>query len=142
MAWVVDTSVILDLVLSKSPWRAASLDCLRLHLSDGLCICPVTFVEVGPAFGGNPRAAGAFLHVLPISTDEAWTSNDTELAHCLWNNHQVRRRSLNAPRRPVADILIAAFASRFQGLITRNSTDFQKIAPVLTTVDPSRFPEP
>ncbi len=141
MAWVVDTSVILDLVLSRSSWHAASLDCLRLHLADGLCVCPVTFVEVGPAFGGDPQAAAAFLKVVPISTDEDWTSNDTEVAHRLWNNHQVRRRSLHAPKRPVADVLIAAFSWRFQGLITRNSADFRKIAPELTTAEPFRFPD-
>jgi hypothetical protein len=36
----------------------------------------------------------------------------------------------------VADVLIAAFARRFQGIITRNADDFRAIAPELTIVEP------
>ena len=136
MAWVVDTSVILDLVVANSPWRTASLACLRQHLAEGLCVCPVTFVEVGPAFGGDSRAAAAFFQAVPISTAEPWTIADTELAHRLWNDHQVRRRAAQIPKRPVADVLIAAFASRFQGIITRNASDFRNIAPMLVIIEP------
>lgn len=136
MAWVVDTSVVLDLVVASSPWRMASLGCLQQHLADGLCVCPVTFVEVGPAFGGDPQAAEAFFQVVPVSTSEPWTNADTELAHRLWNDHQVRRRALQIPKRPVADVLIAAFASRFRGIITRNAADFRNIAPTLTIIEP------
>lgn len=39
-------------------------------------------------------------------------------------------------KRPVADVLIAAFAERFQGIITRNATDFRNILPALTVVTP------
>lgn len=136
MAWVVDTSVVLDLVVTNSPWRTASLACLQQHFADGLCVSPVTFVEVGPAFGGDPQAAAAFFQVIPISTSEPWTAVDTELAHRLWNDHQVRRRAVQIPKRPVADVLIAAFASRFQGIITRNAADFRNIAPTLTIIEP------
>jgi predicted nucleic acid-binding protein len=136
MAWVVDTSVVLDLVVTNSPWRTASLACLRQHLADGLCVCPVTFVEVGPAFGGDSQAAETFFQVVPISTSEPWTAADTERAHRLWNDHQVRRRAVQTPKRPVADVLIAAFASRFQGIITRNAADFRNIAPTLTIIEP------
>jgi len=136
MAWVVDTSVILDLVVPVSPWRAASLACLQQHLADGLCVCPVTFVEIGPAFGGDPHVAESFFQVIPVSTAEPWTRADTELAHQLWNDHQVRRRAASIPKRPVADVLIASFACRFQGIITRNSADFRSIAPALTIIEP------
>lgn len=136
MAWVVDTSVVLDLIVTGSPWRVASLACLQTHLADSLCVCPVTFVEVGPAFGGNAQAADAFFQAVPISTSEPWTNSDTELAHRLWNDHQVRRKAAHLPKRPVADVLIAAFASRFQGVITRNATDFRNISPTLTIIEP------
>ena len=136
MAWVVDTSVVLDLIVPGSAWRMASLACLHKHLADGLCVCPVTFVEVGPAFGGDAQLADAFFQVVPISTSEPWTRADTELAHRFWNDHQLRRRTTHQPRRPVADILIAAFASRFQGIITRNAADFRHPGSGLKIVEP------
>ena len=63
-------------------------------------------------------------------------SADTELAHRLWNDHQARRRAAQMPKRPVADVLIAAVADRFQGIITRNAAHFRNIAPALTIVEP------
>jgi len=36
----------------------------------------------------------------------------------------------------VADVLIAAFAERFQGIITRNASDFRNILPTLRIVEP------
>jgi hypothetical protein len=39
-------------------------------------------------------------------------------------------------KRPVADVLIAAFAARFQGIITRNASDFRNILPNLVVIEP------
>ena len=47
-----------------------------------------------------------------------------------------RRRRTQLAKRPIADVLIAAFAMRFQGIITRNLSDFQLIAPHLKIVAP------
>jgi predicted nucleic acid-binding protein len=58
------------------------------------------------------------------------------LAHRPWNDHQLRRKSPPLEKRPVADVLIASFACRFQGIITRNATDFRNIAPKLPIADP------
>ena len=91
---------------------------------------------LSPAFGGDAQLADAFFQVVPISTSEPWTRADTELAHRFWNDHQLRRRTTHQPRRPVADILIAAFASRFQGIITRNAADFRHPGSGLKIVEP------
>ena len=128
--------MVLDLVVVNATGRNASAAGLQRHLADGLCVCPVTFVEVGPAFGGDPRAAESFLHALSIMTTEPWTAADTDAAHRLWHNFQVRRRATHIPKRPVADVLIAAFADRFQGIITRNASDFRSILPALTVIEP------
>jgi hypothetical protein len=136
MAWVVDTSVVLDIHTGDPAFEPRSTVCLQAHLSDGLLVCPVTFVEIGPSFGGDSVAAHAFLNGVLISSSEAWTSADTELAHLLWHRHQSLRRQTKQAKRPVADVLIAAFARRFQGIITRNADDFRAIAPDLTIVEP------
>ena len=136
MTWVVDTSVALDVIVTNSEHRLASATCLQRHLSEGLCVCPITLVELGPAFGGNAEAAETFLQTLLITVNEPWTRGDSVLAHKLWYEHQLRRRQLNLAKRPVADVLIAAFASRFQGIITRNASDFRSIAPSLFLIEP------
>ena len=128
--------MVLDLVVVNATGRNASAACLQRHLADGLCVCLVTFVEVGPAFGGDPRAAESFLHALSIMTTESWTAADTDAAHRLWHNFQVRRRAAHIPKRPVAGVVIAAFADRFQGSITRNAADFWSILPSLTVLEP------
>ena len=57
----------------------------------------------------------------------------------MWHNFTTRRRAGLALKRPIADGLIAAFAARFQGLITRNVDDFRKVAPNLALLDASTF---
>lgn len=136
MAWVVDTSVVLDIHTGDPVFEPRSTACIQSHLADGLVICPVSFVEIGPGFGGDAVAARSFLRSVLISTAEAWTDADTDLAHQLWHRHQLLRRQGLPAKRPVADVLIAAFAMRFQGIITRNAADFRTVAPTLTLVEP------
>jgi predicted nucleic acid-binding protein len=136
MAWVVDTSVVLDLVTGDPDFEPSSVACLQSRLGDGLVVCPVTFVELGPSFSGNVESAEAFLNASRIGFSEGWSEADTALAHQLWHQHQLRRQQLQIKKRPVADILIAAFASRFQGFITRNASDFRKILPSISLIEP------
>lgn len=136
MAWVVDTSVVVDLVTGDPLFEPASTACLQAHLGDGLVVSPVTFVELGPSFAGDEVAAEDFLKSAHIGSLEFWSPADTLLAHRLWHQHQQRRRQLQVAKRPVADVLIAAFAERYQGIITRNAADFRNILPALVIVEP------
>lgn len=136
MAWVVDTSVILDILTADPQFEPASTACLQAHLVEGIIICPVTFIELGPSFRGDGAAAEAFLAAARIGILDYWKPEDTLLAHRLWYDYQLRRRQFQTPKRPVADVLIAAFASRFQGLITRNAVDFRAVAPHLRIAVP------
>ena len=136
MAWVVDTSVVVDLVTGDALFEPASTACLQAHLGDGLVISPVTFVELGPSFSGDDGAAESFLKSSGIGASEFWSPSDTVLAHRLWHQYQVRRRQQQVVKRPVADVLIAAFAERFQGIITRNASDFRNILPTLAVIEP------
>lgn len=136
MAWVVDTSVVLDLVTSDPQFEPASTLCLQSRMADGLVVCPVSFIELGPAFAGDDMAAEAFLNAAGMETGEPWTFRDTATAHRLWNDFQVRRRQTSVGKRPVADVMIASFAARFQGIITRNGSDFRDISPALALIEP------
>jgi predicted nucleic acid-binding protein len=136
MAWVVDTSVVVDLVTGDPLFEPKSILCLQAHLSDGLVISPVTFVELGPSFSGDDVATEVFLRSSRIGTAEFWSPDDSVLAHRLWHQFQLRRRQQLIVKRPVADVLIAAFAERFQGIITRNAADFRNILPTLKVIEP------
>lgn len=70
MAWVVDTSIMVDLVTGDPFFEPASTACLQAHLHDSLVVSPVTFVELGPSFSGDDAAAEAFLKAVQIGTDE------------------------------------------------------------------------
>ena len=83
MAWVVDTSVVVDLVTGDPLFEPASTACLQAHLGDGLVISPVTFVELGPSFSGDDGAAETFLQSAGIGASEFWSPSDTVLAHRL-----------------------------------------------------------
>jgi len=73
-----------------------------------------------------------------IQDSFGWTFADTEVAHDAWTRQVAARRERRLPKRPVADILIGAFASRFDGLVTRNPEDFRALFPHLPLLDPTR----
>ena len=127
MAWLVDTCVLLDILCADPQFAQSSADCLAEHLGEGLVISPLTYVELAPAFGGNTKLQDQFLAEVGIQWPEPWVLQDTLAAHRLWNEHIQNKRAGGEPKRPIADLLIAAFAERFQGLITRNPRDFQSV---------------
>ena len=136
MAWVVDTCLLLDIGLDDRKFSAASERLLGNKLSEGLLVCPVTFVELAPAFSGQIQALEEFLFQLGIDHHESWTPEDTTHACVAWTRHVQKRRAQQTAKRPMADVLIGAFARRFQGLLTRNSNDFRKLFPQLQMIEP------
>ena len=57
-------------------------------------------------------------------------------AFAAWHAATVRKRKQLDRRRPVADVLIGAFALRFDGLLTRNAADFKTLFPTLKLIAP------
>ena len=131
MAWVVDTSVLLDIHSADPVFSRASASCLALHLRDGLVVCPVSYVELAPAFLGDTLKQEAFLRLVGVSYLASWTRQDTLAAHRLWADHIKQKRAGHGNRRPMADVLIEAYTQRFQGIITRNPKHFTTV-PVTT----------
>ena len=131
MAWVVDISVLLDIANNDARFASASTGCLTRHLPEGLIICPVSYVELAPAFVGQSAPQQTFLRALGVDWQELWTWQDTETAQRLWDARVAQKRAGLIPKRPLADVLIEAFASRFQGLITRNPRHFPTVPVVV-----------
>ena len=136
MLWVVDTCLLLDIGLDDPLFARMSEDLLADKAEDGLVVCPVTFVELAPAFRGQHKYLEEFLSNLGIEYREDWTWEDTAGAHLAWSRHVERRRSGHGSKRPVADVLIGAFATRHRGLLTRNGRDFSTAFPRLEIVEP------
>ncbi len=136
MAWVVDSCVLIDVAIDDPAYGKKSANCLQSRLRQGLLICPVTHVEIGPVFDGDRAAQERFLEDAGIDWTTPWTSGDTMLAYQLWAKFILKKRQENSRRRPIADVLIGAFATRFEGLITRNLVDFQHLCPGLKLIHP------
>ena len=136
MSWVIDTCVLFDIFEADKDFALASADALDAHAADGLCIAPVTFVELAPAFHGNLDEEKAFLAGLGVEYDCEKIHEASEAAAKAWAAHVARKRAGHVTRRPVADALIGAFASVRQGLITRNASDFRALYPSLPIAEP------
>ncbi len=113
---------------------ARLLDRLR---GEGLALCPVSYVELAPAFLGDMRRQNEFLDGVGINYSLSWDWKDTERAHSAWARYVDQRRGSRIPKRPMADILIGAFAASRKGLLTRNESDFTVVFPGLTIVKPT-----
>ena len=106
MAWIVDTCVLLDIHCDDPHFAQSSADCLTEHLSDGLVISPITYVELEPAFGGNMKLQEQFLREVGVDWPSPWLSQDTFNAHHLWFSHIEKKRSKSEAKRPIADLFI------------------------------------
>jgi len=136
VTWVVDTSVLIDVLEADPEFGESSAGLLEALLDEGLTVCPVTYAELAPAFEGSRSLQEEFLRGVGVSFSDGWTHQDTHAAFEAWHAHVRRRRSGDGPRRPIADILIGSFARRFQGLVTRNGEDFRTAFPGLEMRDP------
>ena len=132
MSWVVDTCIVIDAIGNASGQWGASADLLVELEPSGLVICPVSYVELAPSFQGDTERQNSFLETIGVEWEwPQWTREDTLCAHAAWQRQVAARHDKKAPRRPLADILIGAFAMRYEGLVTRNPSDFADIFPSL-----------
>ena len=70
-------------------------------------------------------------------------SRETVLeAHRAWYEHVQRKRAGAVAKRPIADVLIGAYAMQKGGLITRNETDFRLLYPNLAIFNPEAYSAP
>jgi len=131
MAWVVDTCLILDVLDADPVHGAGSAALLDRCAPQGLVVCPVTYIELAPAFNGDRGQEDFFLRQINVNFNEGWTRRDTECAHAAWDRYVRGKRKQKMAKRPIAGIQIGAFAERFQGLLTRNPADFRSVFPAL-----------
>lgn len=134
--WIVDTCVVLDVFEHDPTFGRPSAELLQKLLPQGLALSPVTMVELAAAFGGDLAEQKHFLDQAGISYGELWTLADTERAHAAWHAYVVAKRQGQAAKRPVADLLIGAFAANRTGLVTRNPRDFSRWFPALKIREP------
>ena len=134
--WIVDSCVLLDIALKDPAHGLASALFLDKRRKDGIAVCPVSVIEIAPFFGGEIRHVREFLKVLGTDSGLPWLEADTEEAVRGWSRYVGLKRQGASPRRPVADMLIGAYASRHSGLITRNPAHFRPYFPDLPLAQP------
>lgn len=137
MSWVVDTCLIIDVLDDDPNFGESSAALLESMMPEGLTICPVGYVELAPAFLGDRRRQDEFLCAIGIDLADGWTSEDTQTAHRGWMRQITLKRKGQGTKRPVADILIGAYASARTGLLTRNRSDFSTVFPELRIKSPA-----
>lgn len=134
--WIIDSCVLLDIALKDPVHGLASALFLDKRRKEGLAVCPVSVIEIAPFFAGEIGSVREFLKVLGADSGLAWLETDTEAAVRGWSRYVRLKRQELSPRRPVADMLIGAYASRHSGLITRNPSHFRPYFPDLSLAQP------
>ena len=137
MIWVVDTCVLIDLLKADPSFSKVSSAALQSKMDEALTIAPITYVELAPAFRGDVRAQNEFLDALWIQYDFGDNRDVILAAHKAWHEHVLKKRSGAVGKRPIADVMIGAYAMQKGGLITRNEADFKTLYPNLTIFNPT-----
>ncbi len=136
IVWVVDTCVIIDIISGDGEFSTMSADAVDARRADGLVIAPITYIELAPSFRGDVAKQDSVLSGLGIEFDFAGNREAVLAAHKAWYEHVLRKRLGGAVKRPIADVLIGAYAIEKGGLIMRNDADFKTIYPNLTIFNP------
>ena len=136
MIWVVDTCIILDILDRHAEFAKSSSLAIQSKLDDVLTIAPITYVELAPALNGDIVEQNAFLDGMWIQRDFGGSEEAVLAAHKAWYEHVMRKRAGAAKKRPIADIMIGAYAMQKGGLITRNESDFRSLYQNLTIFNP------
>ena len=136
MTWIVDTCVVLDVLEGDPEYGLPSARLLDRLAAEGLAMCPISYIELAPAFLGDAGRQKKFLSAIGIDFSLTWDWTDTQQAHKAWDRYVDKRRTKRIAKRPVADILIGAYATARKGLITRNADDFRSVFPALPIVEP------
>lgn len=137
MFWVVDSCVLLDIALGDPQFGLASVTCLESVQHQGLIVCPISQIEIAPEFNGDSAEVSHFLHQSGCLADQPWELEDTQEASAGWNRYvRLKRLKQQEGKRPMADLLIGAYASRRRGLITPNPHHFRPYYPKLKVIVP------
>ena len=137
MAWVVDTCLVIDVLDADPDFGGASAELLEARTDAGLVLCPVSFVELAPAFLGDLDREKHFLREINVDFAQPWTWPDTVSAFEAWHRYVRQRRAGRVARRPIADVQIGAFAVRHEGVLTRNGDDYRRLFPELAIIEPA-----
>ena len=61
MAWVADTCLLIDVAEADPAFGVASAALIDSKRAEGLAVCPITYAELAPVFGGDATAQNEFL---------------------------------------------------------------------------------
>ena len=116
----VDSSILFDALLERSPFQVISENALRQASEEGaLIICEVVYVEIAGFFPGKSEL-DIFLQETGIQLTPSTSETFFKAGH-LWRHAGSRRLHGSSARRVPADFLIGAHALlQAQRLLTRD----------------------
>src|SRR5260370_42111488 len=88
MAWVVDTSVLLDIHMQDPTFGRRSAQCLARYLRNGLVACPVSYIEIAPAFSSQVELQIEFLQEVGVQWRGGWALSEYPRAPKLFGKKQ------------------------------------------------------
>ena len=111
----------------------------RMTVSDKMLVIEhiLRSVRMLPQFLGNIERQNEFLRDLWIECDFGGSMDSVLAAHHAWYEHVLRKRKGEVAKRPIAEVMIGAYALSKGGLITRNEDDFRSLYPTLKIYNPA-----
>ena len=101
MAWVVDTCLVIDVLDDDPQYGEASATLLDSKADENLVLCPVSYVELAPAFLEDLARQDEFLRRVGIDVDIGWLREDTVRAHRGWAHYAELKRSQSVTNGPL-----------------------------------------
>jgi hypothetical protein len=76
----------LDIFEGNPGFATSAADLFARHAEEGLVICPMTYMELAPAFEGDRDLQDEFLGGVGAAYHESWGWEDTLQAHAAWHS--------------------------------------------------------
>ena len=91
MTWVADTCIVIDVLENDPEFGRASAALMDKMAPEGIALCPVSYVELAPAFLGDSRRQNEFLDSIGIQYAIPWG----------WQDTPIRTSGLGTPYQPL-----------------------------------------
>lgn len=136
MTWMVDLGLLVDVLEDDAVYGRSSAALIDEYRRFGeLYISPVSYIQLGPLFGGLKDLQDKFLASLGIAIAHKNAHANLGVVLEAWSRY-TRASGDRTSEIPFTKLLIGAAALSFDGLLTRRAAEFQQFFPKLNCIVP------